>query len=325
VAWPKRDIFAAINRERCFFGSRPQCCSFFIASVYIFDVRHLSQHASQILTILVALFSALVGSTLPGQMKLTLNLGKKKATRIEASSGMAIMVFVMLWWKSDLTPIQDPAPIIKFKSIFSMAASSNSKSNSTTTTNLIIGGPDDHASGAAPANTQSGAIPPAGPIHQPPVQTPTQDNVGIANNGPPPIPSNMLDSMHKSAPENPGYPALTMSPIAHTSRDLVNNSDFIVISHGVDTYSATITNLSPHPVSWQWFHSLNDGPSTAYSSGTGDTASVTYFYPGAKVEHIHHWKLEANNEYSTASSQIQVNVADTNPLSAPIDLEAHGL
>jgi len=116
---PRESYFRNSKQRVCFFWIAVTVLFVFISCVYVFDVRRLTLQASQILTVFVAIFAAMLGSTLPGAMNLTLKLGKKNSTKIEASSGFAVLIFVLLWWKSDLTPVQDPEPVVKVRHIFS--------------------------------------------------------------------------------------------------------------------------------------------------------------------------------------------------------------
>jgi hypothetical protein len=109
----RRDTFFRSNRHRdlLFFASLLILFAF-ITFVYVFDVRELSQHSDNILAVFVALFGASLGSTLPGKMHIVV---RRKSMRLEASSGFAIMALILLWWKSDLTPIRSPERPIRIR------------------------------------------------------------------------------------------------------------------------------------------------------------------------------------------------------------------
>jgi hypothetical protein len=74
------------------------------------------------------------------------------------------------------------------------------------------------------------------------------------------------------------------------------------------TLTAAITDAEGDPISWSWVYSVNGGPGTVYSSGTGGTASAACQYALGTGGSSYMWTLVASDGVSPSQAQFLVGV-----------------
>jgi hypothetical protein len=121
----------------------------------------------------------------------------------------------------------------------------------------------------------------------------------------------------------PGAPVPTVSGIAQTPGDV---DPFVT---GMQVYAGTkvrYAGMASDPtgltVTWQWLYSSNGGPQIVLQSGSGNSPSTSYSYPGNSVGSVYTWTLLVNNGYNTAHVQENVTVEAAPPAGLGLPLAA---
>lgn len=110
-------------------------------------------------------------------------------------------------------------------------------------------------------------------------------------------------------PTNNNQPPV-VSAITQNIADVDPNTPGIQVYAGTTVqYSASATDPSGNPVTWQWSYTVNGGSSTVFQSGSGTIPSISYSYPANSAGNTYVWTLAVSNGPSlTGQSQLTVSV-----------------